>query len=150
MKNIKLPLGSTRNLGHDLSWMWGKEGGVVGLLVNESRLFQKGGENYIAKPTSISAKSREQLAGVCYSTEKPPGATLGFWWVLLYCVLRNIRLRTDLSHNLSQVQRRLTDQSQLSLTANTRISLSQGYQERKKKGENVFDWHHFVQHNAWE
>lgn len=118
---------------------------MAGLLVNESRLFQKGGENYIAKPTSISAKSHEQLAGVCYSTEKPPGATLGFCWVLLYCVVRNIRLRTDLSHNLSQVQRRLTDQSQLSLTANTRISLSQGNQERKKKGENVFDWHRFVQ-----
>lgn len=59
-------------------------GGGGSLLVNDSRLLQNGGENYMREPSYISAKSREQLVGVCSCTEKPPGATLGFWWMLLF------------------------------------------------------------------
>lgn len=93
MGNIQLPPASRRNPEHDWSWMGGKS---LHRSPCEWRMPVPWGENCKRETRSVSARSREQLAGVCSYAESPPEPHQAPCGCSFMCIHRNIRLPTDI------------------------------------------------------
>lgn len=92
MGNIQLPPASRRNPEHD--WSWRRGGGIpapISLWMTHACSMR-----WKLQQRDVSARSREQLAGVCSYAESPPEPHQAPSGCSFMCIHRNIRLPTDI------------------------------------------------------